>query len=65
MLVLTRSVGQTIIIDRDISVTVTAVNGPQVQLGIIAPNHVPVDRKEVYIKKLEQAKIVSKLYDTP
>jgi carbon storage regulator len=48
MLILTRSVGQTIIIGDDISVTVIHVDGGQVKIGIDAPKEIPVHREEVY-----------------
>jgi carbon storage regulator len=50
MLVLSRKLGETICIDNNIKVTVIAVKGDQVRLGIEAPTDVPVHRKEVYDK---------------
>lgn len=47
MLILTRRVGETIIIGDDVKVTVLAVNGNQVRLGIKAPKTVPVHREEI------------------
>jgi carbon storage regulator len=47
MLVLTRRTGEEIVIGPDIRVTVVAVNGSNVRLGITAPASVRVDRKEV------------------
>jgi carbon storage regulator len=47
MLVLTRKVGETIIIGGGIRVTVTAIDGNKVRLGIEAPPEVRVDREEV------------------
>jgi len=49
MLVLTRKVGESIVIGRDIEITVLEVRGDQVRLGIAAPRHVAVHRKEVYL----------------
>ena len=57
MMFLTRKPGQTIMIDGDISVTIKSINGSQVELGIIAPKHVPVDRLENHIKKINKAKL--------
>ncbi len=48
MLVLTRETNQSIMIGDDIEIVVVAVQGGKVRLGINAPRHVPVHRKEVY-----------------
>ena len=48
MLVLSRKVGERIVIDDHIQVTVVSVQGDKVRLGIQAPQHVPVHRQEVY-----------------
>ena len=48
MLILTRSITQTIIIGDDISVSVLGVKGNQVRIGIDAPKDVPVHRSEIY-----------------
>jgi carbon storage regulator len=53
MLVLTRRVGESIIINGDIQVTVVAVQGEKVRLGIAAPASVTVDREEVHKRRLE------------
>ena len=47
MLILSRKVGETIVIDGHIHVTVMRVDGEVVKLGIAAPMEVPVHRKEV------------------
>jgi carbon storage regulator len=47
MLVLTRKVGESIVIGGGIRVTVTALDGNKVRLGIEAPPEVRVDREEV------------------
>lgn len=54
MLILTRRIGETIIIDDDIQVTVLAVKGNQVRLGIEAPNHIAVHREEIYQRLLQE-----------
>lgn len=53
MLVLTRRVGETIVIDGDIQVTVVGVKGDRVRLGITAPASVTVDRQEVHERRAE------------
>jgi len=47
MLVLTRRVGEEIVIAGNIRVTVLAVNGQRVRLGITAPSSIPVARLEL------------------
>lgn len=47
MLVLTRNVGETLIIGDDIALTVTGANGISVKFGINAPEHVKVFREEL------------------
>ena len=48
MLVLSRQRDETIMIGDDIEITVVDIRGEKVRLGITAPPHVPVHRKEVY-----------------
>lgn len=48
MLVLTRKVGQMVNIGNEITVTVLALSGNQIRLGIAAPRDVVVHREEVY-----------------
>ena len=48
MLILTRNVGESIVIDGRIVVTITRLDGDVVKVGIEAPADVPVHRKEVY-----------------
>lgn len=50
MLILTRRVGETLMIGDDIVVTVLGVKGHQVRVGIAAPRTVAVHRKEIYDK---------------
>jgi carbon storage regulator len=53
MLVLTRRIGEQIIIDEDIRITVVAVQGNKVRIGITAPPDVLVDRQEVSERRLQ------------
>lgn len=48
MLVLTRKIGQSIVIGDEIEVVVLEVRGEQVRVGIRAPKSVSVHRKEIY-----------------
>ena len=48
MLILTRKVGETIVINDNIRVTVLSVNGNQIRLGVEAPEDVPVHRQEIH-----------------
>jgi len=48
MLVLSRQKDQTIVIGDDIEITVVAIRGDKVSLGINAPRSIAVHRKEVY-----------------
>lgn len=56
MLILTRRVGETLVIGDNVTVTVLGVKGGQVRIGIAAPNNVPVHREEIYnqIKRAEE-----------
>lgn len=55
MLVLTRRVGEAIVIDGDIRITVALVQGEKVRLGITAPDWVRVDRQEVHDRRAQLA----------
>ncbi len=48
MLILTRRVGETLMIGNDISVTVLGVKGNQVRIGVDAPKEVAVHREEIF-----------------
>jgi len=48
MLILTRRVGETLVIGDDVTVTVLGVRGNQVRLGVNAPKDVALHREEIY-----------------
>lgn len=48
MLILTRRPSEVIVLNDDIRITVIAVNGMQVRIGIAAPKDVSVHREEIY-----------------
>jgi carbon storage regulator len=52
MLILTRKVGESIVIDEgNIKITVVKVKGGQVRLGVEAPKNMVVDREEVHMRE--------------
>jgi carbon storage regulator len=64
MLVLTRRVGEEIVIDGNIRVMVVSMKGDRVRLGISAPPYITVDRQEVHERRNEfQADIDEILVD--
>ena len=58
MLILTRRVGEKILIGDNVSIAVLAVRGNQVRIGIEAPSHVSVHREEIY-HRIQQEKNAS------
>lgn len=48
MLILTRKKGQSIIINNNIEILISSIEGDQIKVGIVAPNEVTVLRKEIY-----------------
>jgi carbon storage regulator len=54
MLVLTRKIGESIVIGDNIEITIVEVDGEQVRLGIKAPKEISIHRKEIYIDIMEE-----------
>lgn len=54
MLVLTRKTSESIQIGEDIEVKILAIDGEQVKIGIEAPKHIDIHRKEVYLSIKEE-----------
>lgn len=54
ILILTRRIGETIVIDDEIKVTVLGVKGNQVRLGVVAPKDIVVDREEIAQRKMAE-----------
>jgi carbon storage regulator len=59
MLILTRRVGESIIINGNVTVAILAIKGNQVRLGIKAPDDVVVHREEIYRRIKEESKALA------
>ncbi len=55
MLVLTRRIGEEVVIGNNIRVRVVAVQGNKIRLGVVAPSSVAVDRREVHERRADFA----------
>ncbi len=64
MLILTRRVGETLMIGDEITVTVLGVKGNQVRIGINAPKEVAVHREEIYMR-IQHEKNAQKFGEQP
>lgn len=56
MLALSRKIGESIVINNDIEITILEIKGDQVKVGIAAPKSVPIYRKELYLQIQESNK---------
>lgn len=65
MLILTRRVGETLMIGDDVTVTVLGVKGNQVRIGVNAPRDIAVHREEIYerIKREKEAQAAAQQGD--
>lgn len=50
MLILTRRIGETLMVGDNVSLTVLGIKGNQVRIGVNAPKEVAVHREEIYLK---------------
>ena len=56
MLVLTRRVGEKLVIGENVTVTILGVKGNQIRIGIDAPRDITVNREEIYQRILKERK---------
>ncbi len=62
MLILTRRVGETLMVGDQVTVTVLGVKGNQVRLGVNAPKEVAVHREEIY-RRIQEERSGDKVSD--
>lgn len=66
MLILTRRVGEAVVINEEVTVTILGVKGNQVRIGVNAPKSVSVHREEIFerIKNERESSAQSRAADT-
>ena len=64
MLILTRRVGETLVIGDDVTVTVLGIKGNQVRIGVNAPKEISVHREEIY-DRIQREKEAAAAGDAP
>lgn len=61
MLVLTRKKGESIIVDDCIEISVISVEGDVIKLGIKAPQHISIHRKEIFLQIQQENKLAAEV----
>lgn len=64
MLILTRRIGETLMVGDDVTVTVLGVKGNQVRIGVNAPKEIAVHREEIY-QRIQREKQQQRLSEQP
>lgn len=54
MLILSRRVGESIVINDEITITITGMNHYEARIGVTAPKDIPIHRQEIYSQILEE-----------